>query len=218
MNRAYRRASRSLTDVRAVVVACVLALALALTLTACDSGSSSSTSAPTTTTTGPATDGRPVLPPAPCGTFHGSMARAQSVGPRPAGLLTDAFAGAAGCLDQVTLLFQSLGNGTPPGYVVEYKDPPFTDGDPPVEVSLDGEAFLAVSIAPAASFDFTKEDIPRTYFGNLLLQYDDHHHLVLVRKFDDGLGTVQWLIALDGKRPFTVDSASDPTRITVYIG
>ena len=214
MNRAYRRASRSLTDVRAVVVACVLALAL--TLVACDSGSSGTTSAPTTTSV--ASDGAPVPSPAPCGPFHGSTARAQSVGTRPAGLLTGAFAGGFGCLDQVTFLFQSLGNGTPPGYVVEYKDPPFTDGDPPVDVGVDGEAFLAVSIAPAASFDFTKEDTPRTYFGNLLLQYDDHHHLVLVRKFDDGLGSVQWVIALDGKRPFTVDSASDPTRITVYIG
>ena len=216
MNRAYRRASRSLTDVRAAVVACVLALAL--TLTGCDSGSSGTTSATTTTTTSLASDGRPVLPPAPCDTFHGSTARARSIGTRPAGLLTDAFAGAVGCLDQVTFLFQSLGNGTPPGYVVEYEDPPFTDGDPPVEVGLDGKAFLVVSIAPAASFDFTKGDTPRTYLGNLLLRYDEHHHLVLVRKFDDGLGTVRWVIALDGKRPFTVDSASDPTRITVYIG
>jgi hypothetical protein len=198
--------------VRAAAVACVLALAL--TLTACDSGSPGTASAPTTTSSG--ADGAPVPTPGSCGPFHGSTARAQSVGERPAGLLTDASAGAIGCLDQVTFLFQSLGNGTPPGYIVEYQDPPFTDGD--VEVSLDGNAFLAVTIAPAASFDFTKEDTPSTYLGNLLLQYDDHHHLVLVRKFDDGLGTVQWVIALDGKRPFAVDSASDPARITVYIG
>jgi hypothetical protein len=210
VNRAYRRDSRSLTAVRAAVVVSVLAFALALT--ACDSGTPGSASAPTTTLGAGATP----APPGPCEPFHGSTGRAQSVGERPPGLLTDASAGAIGCLDQVTFLFQSLGNGTPPGYVVEYKDPPFTDGD--VEVSLDGSAFLAVTIAPAASFDFTKEDAPPTYLGNLLLQYDDHHHLVLVRKFDDGLGTVEWVIALDGKRPFTVDSASDPTRITVYIG
>jgi hypothetical protein len=196
--------------VRVVVVVSVLALAA--TLTACDSGAPGRASAPTTTL---GADGTPA-PPGSCGPFRGSTARAESVGERPAGLLTDASAGAIGCLDQVTFLFQSLGNGTPPGYTVEYEDPPFTDGD--VEVSLDGNAFLAVSIAPAASFDFTKEDAPRTYLGNLLLQYDDHHHLVLVRKLEDGLGTVRWVIALDGKRPFRVDSASDPTRITVYIG
>ena len=51
-----------------------------------------------------------------------------------------------------------------------------------------------------------------------MLRYDDHHHLVLVRKLDDALGTVRWVIALDGKRPFLVDSAADPTRISVYIG
>ena len=47
-------------------------------------------------------------------------------------------AGVAGCLDVVTFTFQSLGSGTPPGYVVEYKDPPFSDGDPPREVSARG--------------------------------------------------------------------------------
>jgi hypothetical protein len=101
---------------------------------------------------------------------------------------------------------------------VEYADPPFTEGDPPVDVPLDGEAFLSVTFVPATSYDFTQADVPRTYRGNLLLQYGDHHHLVLVRKFADGLGNVHWVIALDGKRPFAVDSASDPTRITVYIG
>ena len=140
------------------------------------------------------------------------------MGTRPIGLLTDATAGVAGCLDQVTFTFQSLGNGTPPGYVVEYRDPPFSDGDPPREVPLDGVAFLAVTISPAASVDITQEGTPRTYFGNLLLQYDEHHHLVLVRKFDDALGAVQWVIALDGKRPFLVDSAANPTRISIYIG
>ncbi|MEX1009451.1 MAG: hypothetical protein WD271_16655 [Acidimicrobiia bacterium] len=193
---------------RLVLVACVFALALG----ACD-GSSSQTGSTTSTTTG--STGTPA---GPCPTFHGTTARAASVGPRPIGFLTDATAGVAGCLDQVMFSFRSLGNGTPPGYVVEYKDPPFSDGDPPREFSLDGAAFLSVTIAPAASFDVTQEDHPRTYFGNLLLQYDDHHHLVLVRKFDDALGTVRWVIALDGKRPFVVDSAADPTRITVYIG
>ena len=144
--------------------------------------------------------------------------RAASAGERPVGLLTDASAGAAGCLDVVTFTFQSLGERHPPGYVVEYKDPPFSDGDPPREVTVDGDAFLSVAISPAASVDITKEDTPRTYFGNLFLQYGDHHHFVVVRKFDDVLGTVQWVIALDEKRPFLVDSAANPTRISVYIG
>jgi hypothetical protein len=194
--------------VRLVLLACVFALALG----ACDRGSSQTSSAATSTTTvAPA-------PAGPCPTFHGTTARAESVGSRPLGLLTDATAGAAGCLDQVTFTFRSVGSVTPPGYVVEYQTPPFSNGDPPRAVTLDGSAFLSVTIAPAASVDVTQEDQPRTYFGNLLLQYGEHHHLVLVEKFDDSLGAVRWVIALDAKRPFVVDSATDPTRITVYIG
>ena len=144
--------------------------------------------------------------------------RAESFGPRPVGLLTDATAGEAGCLDQVTFFFRSLGDGMPPGYVVEYTAPPFSDGEPPRQIALNGAAFLSVTISPAASVDITTEDHKRTYFGNLLLQYGEHHHLVLVRKFVDVPGAVRWVIALDAERPFLVDSAVDPTRITVYIG
>jgi hypothetical protein len=193
--------------VRLLAVACVLAIAVG----ACDSSSSPRASSPPTTTVAG-------TPAGPCPTFHGTTARAQSVGPRPVGFLTDATAGIAGCLDEVTFTFRSVNSLTPPGYVVEYQDGPFSDGDPPRPISLDGSAFLSVVISPAASFDVTQEDAPRTYFGNLLLQYDEHHHLVLVRKLTDELGTVRWVIALDGKRPFLVDSATDPTRISVYIG
>ena len=108
-------------------------------------------------------------------------------------------------------------SGTPPGYVVEYKDPPFSDGDPPREVEVDGSTFLSVVFSrPRAST--SRRRTPRTYFGNLFLRYGDHHHFVVIRKFDDVLGTVQWDIALDEKRPFVVDSAADPTRISIYIG
>jgi hypothetical protein len=199
--------------VRPPLVVC--ALALVLVLGACDGGgtqNASSTSTTTTTTIAP----QPAA--AACPGFHGTMLRAASAGERPVGLLTDASAGAAGCLDVVTFTFRSLGGGTPPGYVVEYKDPPFSDGDPPREVTVDGSAFLSVVMTPAASVDVTKEDRPRTYFGNLFLRYDDHHHFVVIRKFDDVLGTVQWVIALDEKRPFVVDSAANPTRISIYIG
>ena len=210
MHRSRATAVASLGPVRPLLVVC----ALVLVLGACDGGGSPSASSTTTTTT---VAPQPVAA-GPCQKFHGTMLRAASAGERPVGLLTDASAGAAGCLDVVTFTFQSLGSGTPPGYVVEYKDPPFSDGDPPREVTVDGSAFLTVAIFPASSVDITKEDTPRTYFGNLFLQYGDHHHLVVVRKFDDVLGTVQWVIGLDEKRPFLVDSAANPTRISVYIG
>jgi hypothetical protein len=200
--------------VRRVSFLCALAVALA----ACSGGASDTSSPTPPSTTTAAADGVGTPPASGCPTFSGGTARAESYGSRPIGLLTDATAGQAGCLDQVTFFFRSLGDGIPPGYVVEYADPPFRDGEPARQIPVDGAAFLSVTISPAASVDVSTEDHKRTYFGNLLLQYGEHHHLVLVRKFVDVPGAVRWLIALDAERPFLVDSAVDPTRITVYIG
>jgi hypothetical protein len=203
------------TRVRRVSLLCVLAVALA----ACSGGASNSSSPAPPTTTMARNVGVPGTSSAPgCPTFAGSTVRAESFGPRPLGLLTDATAGEAGCLDQVTFFFRSLGDGVAPGYVVEYAHPPFMDGDPPRQISMDGAAFLSVTMLPAATVDVSTDDHKRTYFGNLFLQYGAHHHLVLVRKLVDVPGGVRWIIALDAERPFLVDSAVDPTRITVYIG
>ena len=138
-----------------------------------------------------------------------------------AGLLIDATAGVDACLDQVTFTFRSLGNGTPPGYVVQYVDParqPFTDGTPPVPISLPGTAFLLVKIKPASSTDPLLPGNPQTYTGNLSLDYGAHHHLQIVRELPDADGAVMWAIGLDAKEPFLVDRAESPTRVTVYIG
>jgi hypothetical protein len=143
------------------------------------------------------------------------------VGAAPPAVLVDAEAGAVGCLDQVTFTFRSLGDGTPPGYVVQYQDPaqdPFLDGDPPGPISLPGNAFLVVKMAPALSVDPFVEGMPSTYDGNLSLEYGEHRHLQIVRKLPDADNTVVWVIGLDSVRPFRVDRAEDPARVTVYIG
>jgi hypothetical protein len=191
----------------------VLAL-VGLALVSCSCSAGSSRTAPTTTAAAPVT--QPTTS-APCPTFAGGTFPRRSYGARPVGLLTDASAGEEGCLDRVTFFFRSLGDGTPPGYLVQYQNPPFSTGDPPRAVTPNGAAFLAVNIARAASVDITQPAQPRTYLGNLFLQYGDHHHLVEIEKLDDALGTVRWVIALDIKRPFLVDSAANPTRISVYI-
>jgi hypothetical protein len=139
-----------------------------------------------------------------------------------AGLLVDATAGVDGCLDRVTFTFQSLGDATPPGYVVQYVDPaqhPFLDGTPPTPVSLPGTAFLLVKITPASSTNpFAPGGPQQTYTGNLSLAYGDHHHLQIVRELPDAATTVVWAIGLDAKEPFLVDRAEYPTRVTVYVG
>jgi hypothetical protein len=153
--------------------------------------------------------------------FRGTTTVLQSVGPTAPGLLIDAEAGAIGCLDQVTFTFRSVGDGTPPGYTVQYQDPaqePFLDGDPPQPISVPGNAFLVVKMNPALSVDPFAEGAPSTYPGNLSLEYGDHHHLEIVRELTDGKRTVNWVIGLDSVRPFRVDRAGNPPRVTVYIG
>jgi hypothetical protein len=203
-----------------------------------------------------------------CPWFHGSTTSLTSSGPIAPAFLVDATAGARGCLDVVTLTFQTRGDGTAPGYVVGYRDlakdplreapaPVVTDTtnqsdgaaqtegttegdgkkecetpadtetppetDPPPVIDVPGEAHLVVTVAPAASTDASTEGNPSTYPGNLSLEYGDHHHLVIVRELPDakdavGQETVNWVIGLDSVRPFRVDRATNPPRITILIG
>jgi len=157
-----------------------------------------------------------------CPGFSGSTSMLKSRGPSAPAVLVDATAGVQRCLDAVTLTFRSLGNGTPPPrYTVRYQDParePFLDGDPPSPISLPGAAFLVVRVRPTSSVDPFAADAPPTYTGNLSLDYGDHHHLQIVRELPDAKGAVVWAIGLDGVRPFRVDRAQNPPRVTVLIG
>jgi hypothetical protein len=202
-----------------------LALGVALAAAACSSGGGGSSSgggggqaAPTTTTAPVAV---PAVDPA-CPTFHGSTDSLASSGTRPPALLVDATAGAAGCLDRVTFEFESLGDGLPPGYRVGYRDlaaEPLLDEDGS-KMTFPATAILVVTMAPAASVDVRvpEEPRPQTYRGNLRLAYGETHHLEIVQKVPDGVGTVEWVIGLDSVRPFVVDSAMSPPRVSVYIG
>ncbi len=208
----------------------VALFALALVLTGCSGGGSdrgsgdASDASGATTTTGPA----PTMPAGEsdtCPSFRGATTSLTSEGPTAPAFLVDATAGAQGCLDVVTLTFQTRGDGTPPGYTVGYHDAkaePFKDGD--TEIDVPGSAHLLVSVAPAASVDTSVPDNPQqTYAGNLSLEYGDHHHLVIVRELPDGKDfvgqdTVNWVIGLDSVRPFRVDRAANPPRVTILIG
>jgi hypothetical protein len=202
-----------------------LVVVLALVLAACSGGSGGSDDASraTTTSTPP-----PTVPGASdqCAGFRGATTQINSIGPTAPGFLTDATAGAQGCLDVVTFTFQTRGDGTPPGYSIGYRNveiDPFTDGDPPSPIDVPGNAFLEVTIWPALSSDPSVDGNPPTYLGNLSLQYGDHHHLEIVRelpdgKTADGQDTVHWVIGLDATRPFRVDRAANPPRVMILIG
>lgn len=135
-------------------------------------------------------------------------------------LLTDAYAVGEPCWDKIVFTFEPTGADMPPGYQVGYRKPPFTEGpEGQFTVETLGEAFLFVTFTPAASTDFSDESRPlQTYRGNLRLLLDGSiHHTEIVRKLIDGDGTVMWLIGLDEKRPFTVDAANQPPRVSIYI-
>jgi hypothetical protein len=189
-----------------------------VSLAACQGGGGQAASTGTSTTA-PVTTAP--LAGTTCPGFRGATTALASVGTPAPAVLVGADAGAAGCLDQVTFTFRSLGNGLPPGYEVHYQDPsqqPFLDGDPPSPIALPGDAFLVVTMSPALSVDPFVVGLPSTYDGNLSLDYGAHNHLQIVRKLPDGKNTVVWVIGLDSVRPYRVDRAEDPTRVTVYIG
>jgi hypothetical protein len=193
----------------------VLALVVACAIGACNSGSPDNAAAPVPSTTAA---GAPA-PDAACVAFRGTTEPLATAGALPMGLLVDADVEMVGCLDRITFTFTSLGDGTPPGYSVAYRDvgtDPLLDNG--VQISPPGQAFLVVTIAPAASTDARVEDHPETYRGNLRLAYDASNHLQIVQKVTDGVDSVQWVIGLDSVRPYIVDSAKDPTRVSVYIG
>jgi hypothetical protein len=133
-------------------------------------------------------------------------------------LLTDASAVAEPCWDKFVFTFEPTAVDMPPGYEVEYRKPPFVEGERDSPVETLGEAFLFVTMTPASQTDARDPGRPKqTYPGNLRLRLEDMHHAEIVRKLIDGDGTVMWLIGLDEKRPFTVDAANKPPRVTVYV-
>ncbi len=209
----------------------LLVAALALAASACTGGGGSAAPEAPTSTAAPTSASAPrgaapasSAPGVGCDGFHGTDGARSSVGPAVPGLLVDATAGENGCLDQVEFTFRSEGDGNladqdlPPGYTAGYAaSNQFADGAQ--QIALDGNAWLDITMKPAASVDTTDPAHPvAAYRGNLLLRYGAHHHLVIVRELPDGDGAVHWVIGLDGRRPFAVDAARDPTRITVYIG
>jgi hypothetical protein len=138
-------------------------------------------------------------------------------------LLVDAYVAPEACWDRITFTFVPTGLNRPPGYTIEYKEPPFVEGDAgqyPVPVL--GDAFLYLTFAPASQTDFNSGRPEQTYKGPIRLLFHDVHHIVEARKLIDSPdGTQSWIIGLDEKRPFTVDavadSAKNESRVSVYI-
>ena len=145
--------------------------------------------------------------------------------------LQSAVAEPATCYDRITFVFDpGDGPDLPPGYSVEYREAPF--GLEGIPTSTDGlksvDAVLYVEITPA-----TAEGVRLAtrsvegYKGNLRLQLKDMGNTEIVEWIDQlppdmtpediTDNKVVWLIGLSSKRPFTVDAANQPPRISVLV-
>jgi hypothetical protein len=144
--------------------------------------------------------------------------------------LTDAVAEPHACYDKITFLFDKAdGPDMPPGYLVEYRKPPFIEGINTTSEGFDpAKAYLYVELQPTATVDrrFSGSG-RRTYHGNLRLQLDEQIRHTVIVEWVDQLEDVTpedptddkivWIIGLDEKRPFTVDSANQPPRVSVLV-
>jgi len=208
---------------RPTLLLLALSLALAASAAGCSSGGGSGgsggSSASNATTTVPAGGSTTVPGQASCLGFRGVTTKLASHGAVAPGFLSDAQAEQVDCLDRITFFFDTTA-AVPPGYVVQYQDvtkAPIQGCDGPITVP--GNAFLMVTLEPAASSNpFLPEGERDTYKGNLRLSYGPMHHLEAVQKLCDGDGTVNWVIGLDSVRPFVVDRAVEPVRVSVLIG
>jgi hypothetical protein len=168
-------------------------------------GEAAETSSTTTTT-------------APC-TFSGATAEAEGNQDALTRLLTDVRVGAHGCYDRVTFEFtpQAGEAAGPVAWHAAYEEPPITEDGSGQTVAVKGAAFLVVRFS-AAGADLSQEGAPETYTGPASLESADATRLRQVRRIGDFEGVLTWVIGLDRRRPFSVTSQDNPSRIVVDVG
>jgi hypothetical protein len=134
------------------------------------------------------------------------------------------------CYDEISFVFDPGDSpDLPPGYLVEYRKPPFVEGINTTTEGFDeAKAYLYVEMQPTSTTDLRFAGSGRrTYRGNLRLGLDKKiQHTVIVEWLDKVEDVtpedptddkIIWVIGLDEKRPFTVDSANQPPRISILV-
>jgi len=80
-----------------------------------------------------------------------------------------------------------------------------------------GAAFLAVRII-GQGVDLTREDAPATYTGPKTIESADTTRIQQVRRTGDFEAVLTWVIGVDARRPFSVSTQENPTRLVIDIG
>ena len=119
-----------------------------------------------------------------------------------------------GC-PRVAFVFE---NEVPP-YEVGYEDPPLSECGSGENVPTDGwgaSAFLTFHSNSASGVDLSKDPYRETYTGDKDIDVSAPV-LRRIRGTCDFEATLEWVIALDERRPFRVFTLSDPPRLVVDI-
>jgi hypothetical protein len=189
-----------------VVVAVVLALAAA-----CSSGDGGGEeSAGTTSTT---------LPLGECLARSANVPRETPAADDTAYLLDARVTRLDACVDEVVFEFRAPGGELPPGYEIAYEPGPrFVDFTSEDEFDMTGAAFLVIRFPNTATAEFVEVDGElegRSTFdlGRESIAPSDMNHLVEARLVLGPEGVVQWVIALDSERPFTIDASTYPVPL-----
>lgn len=129
-------------------------------------------------------------------------------------LLNDVRFNTKGC-PRVVFAFE---NEVPP-YTIGYDDPPFAECGSGEEISTTGwgaSAFLAFHSDTASGVDLSGPTFRITYEGDKDIDVGSSI-LRRIRETCDHEATLEWVIALDERRPFKVFALADPPRIVVDI-
>ena len=121
----------------------------------------------------------------------------------------------AGCSDRISFTF----SGRIPGYRVEYRTAAQaqTEDASGRHVDIAGGSFLVVRLADAQTVRTHGDgSITPTYRGATRLPPNGAHHVREVVKTGDFEAVVTWVIGLDGKRPFAIETSG--YKIVVDIG
>jgi hypothetical protein len=113
------------------------------------------------------------------------------------------------CVDHVVFDFVPKGTDLP-GYTITYANGPFTDDATGAGKNVPGTAFVKVRIAPGYGYDFVNGT--PTYTGSKSIAVSNANHVKSIVETGDFEGVLNWVIGLDGKRPFSVEATATPRR------
>ncbi|MCJ7670737.1 MAG: hypothetical protein MUP67_01655 [Acidimicrobiia bacterium] len=190
------------------------AFACLVLLAACSGGSGSSTTSATKAAT---PDSRGSSGPGCQYIVAGTEKRSTTPG-KDLQYLTSAIAEPATCYDKITFEFDpGDGPDLPPGYTVEYREPPFIEG---IRSSTEGfkeaKYILYIEMRPASTEDtrFSGRGIT-TYKGNLRLGLSGMKHTVIVEWLDKAPPSVPEVVAPTGTTTTSAPRSRATTSTTV---